>query len=312
MRAAALWISTCLAMTLATAASGRVTGEVDALTEVIEGFEQNQQALRTWQGSATIKRWKHSDDKLVGESEVDFISDRSNDAIAWKRTVLAVPSEDPEDFEPYETSGMLSDGRIVWVAPRTREDRHDRDGQPHGVNVHVREPEAGPRPLIATDDAFNPGLYFNPVVNNTPQTLRFYLQNRHNPDMYPATVTRQGSRVVLEITNPTEPHNKIINRYTFDLSSGFNLVESYFESEGNRTATTTKYQLVNKVYVPAVSTTVSQRGSQTIRKVETLFTSNRVNEPIPADAFTLEGIGVRDGDYILDTITNKSSWYQPD
>jgi hypothetical protein len=94
----------------------------------------------------------------------------------------------------------------------------------------------------------------------------------------------------------TKVRNKILSTWTVDLASGGNMVQFFSDGGGYPTNVTVSYNNVSGVWVPSK---YSEDVSGELHRVVT-FGSAVVNQPLSADEFTIEKMGVRPGTRITD------------
>lgn len=102
---------------------------------------------------------------------------------------------------------------------------------------------------------------------------------------------------------------------TFSERSGYNIIDSErITADGKlMVQESTEYQKINGVYVPIKSTEkqFDYTGDFSLKmQEEQTFNNVRINEAIPAEAFTYKNLGLKDGDKFVDKIENKEYIYQ--
>ena len=130
-------------------------------------------------------------------------------------------------------------------------------------------------------------------------------------------VTRDQDTVVLEYHEPCgDAGDYVQNRYEYSLSRGGQLMlflghDPYVDEKW-----TYQFAQINKVWVPShveyENHTRYQDGKRrhSIRVIS--WTQNTINQPIPADIFSLESIGVRAGDRVTDARSSLFYTYRKD
>lgn len=275
----------------------------ELLRMVQKGYQANLEKLRTWQGKAQVRllaeNWGQCD-KIAIDSDVDFVFDADRKAVRWNyRQTSKARHEGGEAVELPRifSNKMTRDGKVFLMGPY---DAPREEGQNHYLTID----SADSYKVENTAYDFHPLLYFTHPTglgSSLLDTLQFYSEVLQTPDPK-HKVIREGSRVTLQVTNE---ELEIVNRYTFDLSQGCNLVE-YYGSDPRITDTwTIEYTQVNGVFVPVKHAHANEDKTKdplkrTVR--EAYFVTNVVNEPVPEEAFALEKLGVRAKDVINDKI----------
>ena len=151
--------------------------------------------------------------------------------------------------------------------------------------------------------SFDPMWFFTHDGHDTIEKLDVYsvLVANGRKDI---AVRQEGQLVVLQ-----EDFEEGKIRHVFDLARGGNQVEYLSEiTTGLRAGTrreTWSYQKAGGAWVPvAWSSTRNGCPDGTVT-----FTESRVNEPIAPSEFTLEGLGVRNGDPVSDTVARLAYRY---
>lgn len=292
--------------------SANVTGEVDLLPILSDGVSQNKSLISTWTGSADITtEWnsRSKAGKSVGgnkNAKVEFASKPSIDAVMWRWRQYG-PREGDAQFEPYELSGFHKSGRTV------RTTSFPVNKRPSGVGVIVSPSDNRERPVEGWGGEFDPFVHFHAPHHDASSFFKFYYENRNNPEMYPAVVSRNGSKVTVEITDKNKLKPAFRQELVFDLKQGSNLVRFHSKEDHLEVTREVEYEQFNGVFIPvrASQETIMQRDADTkTERVQVNFVNNTLNENVSDDVFSFEGIGVRDGDVITDNIASIQYTYK--
>ena len=137
----------------------------------------------------------------------------------------------------------------------------------------------------------------------------FLYENVKDSDPGDANVSRSGDLVTLETAN-----DKLIDKYVFDLSKGGTIVEWYNYNKTNNVVNTLKCTYENKSGTWILKTHYKTNYDP---KQEDIYTQTRllkfnnsvVNVPFEDDEFTIEKMGIKNGEEVQDHIAGMSYMY---
>jgi hypothetical protein len=161
---------------------------------------------------------------------------------------------------------------------------------------------------------FDPMFYLTLGGESVDRRLLFLHENAHNPRMSGHhVITRNGSRVQVKVTSPGR-NKELANASVYDLSRGGNRVEYHHSSDNVASDWKYTYERHDGAWVLKSLTradTSREHGPgedagpiMTTMKKSIEWTTNVVNEPLAPDAFSLDKLGVRPGDTVLDYMAN--------
>jgi hypothetical protein len=275
----------------------------DLLRLVRDGHRANLEKIRSWKGEARVnhtgENWELCD-KLNVDSEVDYAFDADKDAVRWnyKQTSdTRYVGGEAKQLSGVFSNKMIKDGKAFLLGPY----RCPKDARPR---YYVGIDSADNLRLEISAHDFHPMLYLaDPTGQASPlfEILQFYAEcaEKGEPGL---KVSRNGNRVVLL---REDAQHSTINRYTFDLSVGCNLVEYYGSDDSATTTWTMEYVKVGGAFVPSKQVyTNEQKTMSPHRKSRKAveFLNTVVNEPLSPDEFSLERLGALPGDVIDDRI----------
>jgi hypothetical protein len=273
---------------------------VEILNVVVQEHRANLGRLQTWTGTALIADKTSRNGQLESKTKYDvaFAVDRVHDAFRWdRRTVETARYENGKEVPGlpeglWSESGMRKGDDFYRLGPR----KPDARGQIASVNT-----PAAIHPGPASTD-FDPLSFFGAHGQDVAERFRYFYEYSGNPALTWKT-TRDHDRLTVESDVGVS-----VNRYVVDLAQGANLVEWYLldrdatgkEPQGE-TKMTWEHEQVAGVWVPKKVVYYDEdrrRGTRSDRTID--WRDQRVNEPLPADTFSLATLGVRPGDQVVD------------
>ena len=271
---------------------------------IANGYQHNYERLQTWQGKASIHSRNHASGSVSEDTHaVDFLCDVSNDKLRWYWRKLATggTSDEKPNQAEYYAAGLVT-GRTFWKLYPVQA------GEPRPMaNVHI-----GPRPTELTDvsEEFSPLYYFKCIERDMYTRLMFFYEHR-DALKYLVRIEREGDVVVITLESKQAiAESDLVNRYTFDMGQGCNLIRYY--AKGTVTADwSLAYEQVAGVYVPKSVRFLYEAPAGQLRYTKTTeFTLSVLNRPIDPNEFTLERLGLEPGDKIQDRISGLSYLYK--
>ena len=298
-----------------TIAQGGVGGDRGLLEKIISLHENNLKAMTTWRGRAIWHR--RSDGPLkdfLGRVvlHTEFAYDRPEEALRWQRTpVSRFILREGEANELRDDFGVIAclvrDGRFYEYRPLGSRSR-DSSRMLITLGAALGRPPKG-------------GHYFDPLHylltdgdTKICERLTAILRRADNPKGYKWTwtVRKQGDLVTISCVFGAK--RGMETRCVFDLSKGGMLRE--YGQTGPSLLITGRYDFEHKngVWVPKryEYTNIGTGEHPYEFSEEVTWMENRVNEPLEADDFTLERLGLQVGDDVQDEVNHKLYKYDGD
>jgi len=137
-----------------------------------------------------------------------------------------------------------------------------------------------------TADSFDPTWYYTVNGLSIPERLEGLHEMGEAANVH---VRREGSIVTVETSTTS-----VLNRYRFDLDQGGSLIESYTTTTEDDTWLI-EYSYVNleDAWVPASFKKTNQTKQSGLLEREVVFKNQVINQPVPADEFTIEAMGIQ-------------------
>ena len=268
-----------------------LSGDKALLLRVAEAHRANREAIDTWRGSARVEE---SGPREGGKSkeallrwDVDFAF---HDEWQWTRFVYrlvgsaVVTDGAPGASPPFTVHGLLKTPSVTCL-----------------TGDLVTFMDNPPRAMVYASDHINAGIrihayHFDPAwfldYPEHPQGiaawLLFLVENADNPRMVGRrTVRREGDIVILE--------SRARRRYEFDLTQGSQVVG--WSSPEKTTSVT--WECREGLWTPKVFTQTSTHARGHTKRIT--FLDSELNAELIPDDFTLQSIGVEEGDVVHDT-----------
>jgi peroxiredoxin len=286
-----------------------VEGDVDLLRQVAQGHRANRESIRTWRGTATITsesqyRGGGGPPGIEGHKsrdEVAFVYDAGAGATRWScQRLSGTLTQDGREIEEDGTrrwfsNGLVKDGASFELSAA----RWDVQGNLVRRSLTIEEYRGS---------YLDPMYYLSERGQDIHDRMMFYVENANNEKMIPATVSRTGNMVVLQVGSGSS-----INRFQFDLSQGCNLVNFLAADSVVTENRTFEYEKIAGVFLPTrVADGYTGKwgdGSERISRSEVTFVNQAVNEPVNPSEFDLAALGIQPGDWVRDSRTNTGYAY---
>ena len=282
-------------------------GDIELLRLVATVHQANRARIRTWQGQAQIEVISADANGVIqrDKTSVDFLSDRSRDVTRWKwthneryiRKGLEIEGHPVPDTLLETISAMTTRGGFYRRAPAIT----TREGQRLNTIV-IWPPEKARRGSYS--DCFDPMWYLTghmtKCLDDLVDRLAFLYRRVKNEGVSDIIATRDGDLVFLQRGN-----EHLLNRHTFDLSRGGNVVKYYAHSNNGIELREWTYEQIDGAWIPktfAFSHDVKSPGTfgETSRTRSVTFVDNVLNRPIPVSQFSFEALGYKDGEQVTD------------
>ena len=291
--------------------SATINGDIELLRLVATAHQANRAAVDTWQGHAHVESTLADANGIILQDtfSTDFLSDCRREVTRWtwtqdKRHVregLEINGEPVSKgvLEPF--SAMITRAGYYRHAPGIT----TRDGRRLNTLV-IWPPERARRRSYS--ECFNPMWYLTGHMTKLTDDfigLLVFLYGRvKNDGATHIIATRDGDVVILERGNES-----LVNRHTFDLARGGNVVKYFAQSQGDTERREWTYEHKDDVWIPKTfvfnhRTKSPDALGSTDRTWKVMFVNNIVNEPIPVSQFTLKALGYKSGEQLNDQRTN--------
>lgn len=305
------------------AAAAQTDEATDAQVELFDtlrdDYLKSLASIKTWHGEATIVSRNSVGDNVgrnAWTAHVRFVLDRENDAMQYYLKVTDVQGSGEQTLVKGADTGLL-----LIDAEKYRLMRGvDRDNQLRPVVQYPRAQPPHPRGYSFFNTEFDP-LYTLRIEHRDPveffDGVRVYIATR--PDWFRGGIQRlaNGKTTVTIVNHARFPDFSTV--HVFDAKYGSFVVSSIDYAPGNNPITKVEkeFEKVNGVWVPN-QWTYSRHPVQGLpeklrpKTIQITMSKQHVNEPLPADAFTLEFMGVKPGRKIENRATGETSIYKPD
>jgi hypothetical protein len=214
---------------------------------------------------------------------------------------------------PYEMTKIIEDKYEIESSPYTRE----KDGT---ILSRKAEKRLRQQPGIITDDSdprigFNIGRPVWELLSKLSDGLRSYNKGDIN-SFYNVVLekeqTAKGVIYHMQLTNPgaSQPFEK----FTLDGEKGFN--PTYIEVKNDKGITiseiTTNFNEIGGIFLPSERHVLQYDGDDghLRRQAKSTFSNMQVNIALPENTFSLNNLGLKNGDKFIDEIANKEFEYK--
>jgi len=280
------------------AAAEGFQGDVELLKLAAVQNQISVESIQTWRGTVAVSevRTEASGEERRYESTVDFAWDRTLNAKRWRwnchdfRTIRA-GVETPSEVGLM--SGMLKEGAFYRLGPIPNSSPERRVVVIHGENRFSFGPES-------VD--FDPLYCFTSMGEPLQQRFEGLYKLAKAGGAQTWTASRQGNRVSFVSHAEMSNGGKVVNHYVVDLGQGANVV-AYNSSDPFGTLNYSyTFAEVAGCWVPVhyeYQHNSTERSTTYHRLAR--WTENIVNEPTDEKLFSIESLGVRDGDRVKDS-----------
>jgi len=277
-----------------------IQGDVELLKTVALQHKANFESILTWKGEAfeertsTIGDWFDS----MRKNKCTFAYDQLQDAVRWNKDPQE--SRTTNHGEPQNVihanynSAMFKDQSYYEYSGYEQPD--DKNKVVH--HLVIAEPKmAKGMQGHGLDPRY---LFADPAGASIHGKLMFLYNNANDERASGWSVKREGDLVTLQIS----PDETRTAKQVYDLSAGGNLVEHYNKTPTAEITQSYTYEEKSGVWVikSFKKTNISHRKNGDVHKTNrTINWSNSVvNVPFEEDEFTVEKLGVKQGDLISD------------
>jgi hypothetical protein len=292
---------------------GDIEGDIELLKLIADGYEANIEKLRTWKGTAAIKRF-HTAIPSTGwgerqwESQNEFLLDRDQDAIRWYGERL----KGTRTLEG-KTSALGKDRHSGMIKGK------------YDYRLTFPETEKGPRNLLIipsgqwprnfeSDDVFDPvNILTKEIYPDVVGQLRMYHRLEVEGKWKSGgSITREGDIVTLAMDGEFAGYGKIVSRHVFDLAKGCCLREFFTSSSASESHWKLDYEKIAGVFVmKTVAYTYKDKreGLSYASTSEAVLTNEMVNERVDPAEFELDKLGLQPGDGVFDRVMGGVRYY---
>jgi hypothetical protein len=287
-----------------------------AILKKLEGkIKSNYQTIYSWQGVAEFQSatsWNQSERLTFTRSEIVFCSDKVKNryvSLVRIKEHWNSPKENTKNREnmPLDITGRILTDNLDYLfssrdpngplPPNTK----ITDNQTNGlVTIRVRAFDVFP---VNQTRFFNPECMLNENTETGMAGLCDYLSGTINIGkedvLKGSTLEQNGNIIIYRSKKPYDSDRPNINIFTFDLSKGGLLTSSEFiHPQGTSSRFDGELVETNGVWHYAVLDW--KINNQLIHRTKLI--KSWINQPIDEKLFTLQGIGVKRGDLVTDTI----------
>lgn len=271
---------------------------VEVLNRVAQEFRINLGKLKTWQGAFVVTDTMQVGGKVAGTKKyhVTYCVDQTKESFRWNRKTIE---------ETVASGGATNPGDLTYESGMRKRDTFIRYGPKKLSSSHGAAATSGPTNLInygirSTD--FDPMYFFSDFGSDLGNRFDFFYQ--HSGDF----TWHWKTSVVADRVQVESVVNIGTNRYVMDLSKGATAAELFLQDRDEKSQTVTQetkwtgeYRQVNDVWVPhliMIYNETKANSSRTNRVVE--WIDQKVNEPLPEDAFSTAAMETLPGDIVFD------------
>ena len=292
--------------------SAEIHGDMELLKTVALANKSNYESILTWKCDVyeEINAAIGDSYKRTLNSECVMVYDQLEQAVRWNKT----PQEhfieeegkrriDETDNNNYYNSSMFKKATYYY---------YEGDWQPDEPNnrFYILTINDAKKAQGLSEFSFDPRLLLaTPFGKPIYSRLMFLYENVKDSDPGDANVSRSGDLVTLEMSN-----DKLIDKYVFDLSKGGTIVEWYNYNKTNNVVNTLKCTYENKsgawILKTYYKTNYDPRQEDIYTQTRLLkFNNSVVNVPFEDDEFTIEKMGIKNGEEVQDHIAGMSYMY---
>jgi hypothetical protein len=335
-------------VTLACAQQGTVLGPEAtkvALADICERSRANFERIRTWRGAWSgqyVTFYHHPEDaaaldawnlpKTVGDirTESPIAVEFAMDLPSGRRFAQA-PKNGVQLIDAHSSQRLRTTmepwvgGNSVLLTPDSylsvNEVGQDRSGR--AVRQGQRERKPAPNDhLLQTDPQWLYGFHSirsawesldemrSSTVNRTPEQLRAAVATQPGEQGYWVEEVRAQSPRIYRVVDNFPGGS--VQEYWFDEAAGFNFVRCDSTRGGVlRNHYEQSYKQERGVYLPLriFREHFDKTGRIRVRE-EMNLTASTLNEPMPADQFTLQKLGLKDGERVIDNVSGGEYRYE--
>lgn len=287
-------------------------GDGELLRNVASAHRANKDAIRTWEGEATVTS---TDSDVAGKNgvlntaHVSFAYDRDIPALHWAwayERCVRTDNGNEHDVALGRNEGILKSGTFYQLDPASRFDG-DRN-----VRYLIRAADELRHGHMS--DNFDPFVYFSPHAATIEQRFEglHELWTKRTSASSGWTITSDGDMATVE-TRRNLDEGEAVNRYRINTACSC-MLASYesFDPELQQSIEI-EYDNVDGIFVPRTFL-LSLKYLKTDRVVshQIHWTRNVLNHPLDENEFSLTGLGARSGDHVEDTRARVRFTFRPD
>ena len=285
--------------------SAEIHGDMELLKTVALANKSNYESILTWKCDIyeEINAAIGDSYKQTLNSECVMVYDQLEQAVRWNKT----PQEhfieeegkrriDETDNNNYYNSSMFKKATYYY---------YEGDWQPDEPNnrFYILTINDAKKAQGLSEFSFDPRLLLaTPFGKPIYSRLMFLYENVKDSDQDAVNVSRSGDLVTLEMSN-----DKLIDKYVFDLSKGGTIVEWYNYNKTNNVVNTLKCTYENKsgawILKTHYKTNYDPRQEDIYTQTRLLkFNNSVVSVPFEDDEFSIDKMGIKNGELIQDQI----------
>lgn len=289
--------------------SAEIQGDKELLKTIALANKANFESILTWKSDVNEERKLTIGDSFqrILNSNCEMVYDQLEQAVRWNKTPQEYFIEengkrktDPTDNTTYYQSSMLKKSYYYNYEGNPQEDPNNR--------IYILNINDAKMSRSLSNYSFDPRLLL--TLNGIPiyNRLMSIYDNANNPEGSVWYISRTENLITLELKN----NNSIEDRYIFDISKGGNLVEWYNKAnnvvnERKCTYENTSGSWILKTYYKTNTDTRREDIEITTRLLK--WDNSVVNVPLKNGEFTIEEMGIKNGEEIQDHIAGMSYRY---
>jgi hypothetical protein len=283
---------------IASSASAQFEGDLELLKMTAVKYRANRENLKTWKGDVS---WQQIQTTGIAEWTANYACDFTLPAKRW--SIVIENNIHVKDGKEYSTPilwhyGMFREGAYydLLFSADSKDNRHLLPVQDHPFSVPG-----------STCEVFDPEYFFTFENNNVDEILLKLSNNADKATGY--SIKKEGDTVIIQLARKKD--NPIPNAlYYIDLSKGANLTQVEMRTIEINLLTETiwrwSWQEINGVWVPKEITkdNICSLPEPEECHNRIVWKNTEVNVPLASDEFSLQKLGIRQGDVLFDTRTN--------
>jgi len=251
----------------------------------VNAHRRSLASLPNWRGTVHMFSRAPTDPHTC---DVSFVYDRAQNAVRWERRFLSPPQKDGTSAPDRIENGMVKDGVYYKFGPFAVNDPEQKR------TLVISVPDYGDHRFYA---AFDPRWYLR-----FDEDLLLYYHETWNRLPSPSA-WKEGSVVIFEMRD-----GETTNRYEYDLSQGGNQIRSCYLAPSEILEDSRCYKQVDGIWVSDryryKHLELAEDPADDVCFEETAdFSKHVMNQPSDATEFSVNRLGVRQGDRIFDKRT---------
>lgn len=317
----------------------------DELAMLAVVTKANYEKIKTWQGKilfeiTRISRGAYAADILKRHAGVALAKDPNEFAQIVEGTIeykidvknnylfrylnRPTPTEyiDIDKGTIYQALSKSLEDRVIITSEYRIESCPNHKKKDGTITGRIAKKQVHNQSFIYADDSdprhcFNIGTPAWVVLSQLSENLRLYQQGTVNSTfivVLEKAQTAKGAVYRVRMTSPTGSSPWVDERFVLDGEKGFN--PTYIEVKNDKgikvSEITTDFIEIQGIFLPSKRRVVQYDDSdgRMRRDAQWAFSDMQVNMPLPENTFSLNNLGLHDGDSYVDEITKKKYLYK--